>query len=73
MRRQRARITIPDLLFVLFAIAVLGALWPVWNNLFESNIGEIPTGTAWLLQLILPMALLVLVTVIFAKAARGVP
>lgn len=70
--RERARITIPDVLFLLLTLGFLAALWPVFADLFSANSGEVGPGVGMLYQMILPMGLLVIFTVIYSKAIRGV-
>jgi hypothetical protein len=73
MRRdERARLTLPDLAYVLASIAFLGALYPVFWDSVQGRLGELSTGTVYLLQLVLPLALLVLLYVIYIKATAGV-
>jgi hypothetical protein len=66
----RARITIPDLVHLLYAFAFLAALYPVFWTLLEGA-PTLGTGELYLLQLVLPTALLVLLWVLFAKAGGG--
>lgn len=69
---DRARITIPDVVFVVVSIGMIAVLWPVLRDRLAANADVIATPTAWLFLLILPMALLVLISVIFKTAAAGV-
>lgn len=69
---RRARITVPDLMFTLFSLAALGALYPVFHDHFQANLDVMGTGPEWLWQMVLPMALLVLMSVIYLKATQGV-
>lgn len=68
---NRARLTVPDILFVLMSFGFLLALWPVFQDGFEKNVGLMGPGAAILWQMILPYALLILLYVIFSKATRG--
>jgi len=72
MRGTRARLTIPDVAYLLMSLAILAALYPVWKSGFVSNISQISTSTAWLWRLMLPLALLVLFSMIYLKATAGV-
>jgi len=72
MRGSRARLTIPDVAYLLMSLAILGALYPVWQSGFVANIDEVSTAAAWLWRLMLPLALLVLFSMIFLKATAGV-
>jgi cytochrome c biogenesis factor len=67
----RGRLTVPDILFVLFAMVALGALWPVVYESLQLNADQLSTGEAYLYQLLLPGALLVLLGGIWQKAIRG--
>lgn len=67
----RARITLPDVLFLLMSLAFLGALYPVFMDGFRENVSIMSTGTAYLLQMVLPLAVLVLLSVIYVKAIAG--
>jgi len=69
--QNRARITLPDILFITWSLGMLAALWPVFYNLFQDNADVIPTGAEYLWLMILPFAILILLTVIYMKAAEG--
>lgn len=69
--RERARITVPDVIFVLMSIGFLAVLFPLLRDIMATHAGEISTGAAWLYIMILPMALLVLFSQIFRKASEG--
>jgi hypothetical protein len=68
----RARLTIPDVVFVLVSVAVLYALLPVVNGLLESAAGDFGTGVLLLFQLVAPVAALVLLAGIYRTSIRGV-
>lgn len=68
---DRARLTVPDVLWILMSLAFVSALWPVVTNGLESNAGEIGTGPLFLFQLVLPISLLVLLAMIYRKAVGG--
>lgn len=70
-RRVRGRLTLPDLVFVLMSVAVLGALWPVVRAGLESNAGAVGTGPSYIFLLLLPLSVLVLLTLIWRTAAGG--
>lgn len=70
--RQRARITIPDVLFLLMTLAFVAALWPVFADFLTANSGELGQGEMMLYTMILPLGLLVVFTIIYQKAIRGV-
>jgi hypothetical protein len=68
---DRARLTLPDIAFIVFSMAALGALYPVFSDAFAENVGHLTTGTALIFQLVLPLAILVFLYVIYRKAIRG--
>lgn len=68
---DRARLTLIDLVYILMALAYLGALYPVFSSSLESNSDSIAPGPGLLLQLILPITVLVLLTVIWVKTIGG--
>lgn len=70
---ERARITLPDLVYILFALAFLGALYPVFFEALDMQAPNMMTGSVYIYQLILPLALLVMLTVIYVKATAGGP
>ncbi len=67
----RARLTIPDVVFTLLALAFLRALYPVFWDGFEANLSEMRPGTELLFQLMLPLLVLVLLSVVWVKAIGG--
>lgn len=70
-RDDRGRITVPDVLFVLYSLAFLAVLWqPVWDGL-ENNSAIMPTGTVYLFRMFLPFAAIVMMAMIYVKAVRG--
>lgn len=71
MTRDRGRITLPDLMHFLAAMAVLGALWPVAYTLLSTEETTIGTGELLLWQSVLPVALIVMLAIIWRKAAGG--
>ena len=68
---RRGRLTVPDVIFLLASVAFLGALYPVFWSGFRANINLLSPGTAYLFQLILPLAIIVLLSVVYVKAAGG--
>lgn len=70
---DRARITIPDLVYALVSIFFLGALWPVFYDGYLANLGKLSTGEEYLYRLLLPLMILVLLTVIWTKTIGGRP
>lgn len=70
-RDRRGRVTIPDVVFALMSLAVLGALWPVFRSSLADNAGEVGTGTGYLFGLWLPLAILVFLTMIWRAAVGG--
>lgn len=72
MRDARGRLTVPDVAFILMTLMIIRILWPVLNTTFLDNLGEISTPTAWLFRLVLPIAILVLFSMLWLKATAGV-
>lgn len=69
----RARLTVPDVFFVLMTLAFLGALYPVFWSLLEGTAApHMGAGALFLWQLILPFGLLVIISVIYMKGTAGV-
>jgi hypothetical protein len=68
---DRARVTIPDVAFVLFTVALLGALYPVFSDALAGSAGQLSPGVALLLQLVLPAIVLVMLYSLYQKAIRG--
>lgn len=72
MMDARARITLPDILYGVAAIAFTAALWPVVTDALEANLHLMSTGTVYLSRLLLPMMLLVMFALFYVKASGGV-
>lgn len=68
----RARLTIPALAYLVFSLAILYALFPVFKSGLAANRDITSTGTEYLLALVLPLAVLVIFSVLFRKATEGV-
>lgn len=68
---DRARITIPDILMLLMAFAFLGALYPVFWGFYSDNLSYLSPGAKYLFQLMLPLLLLVIYTVVYRNAVGG--
>lgn len=68
----RGRLTVPDIAFVTFSLAIVAALYPVFWDRFQANLGVMSTGTAYLFQLILPLLVLVMLGTVYVKATAGV-
>jgi hypothetical protein len=68
---DRARITIPDIVITVGVLAILGILYPVFASGLGNNLTEMSTPTIWMFRLMLPMALLVILSRLFRKAIVG--
>lgn len=68
---DRGRITIVELLTGTFALAFVGALWPVVADSLDSSTSLMSTGEIYLIRILLPLMLLVLLTVIMVTAGQG--
>lgn len=67
----RGRITIVEIVTAVFALGFVAALWPVVQDALESNVDMMSTGEAYLIQLLLPLMLLVILSVVFVTANAG--
>jgi len=68
---DRGRITLPDVIYLLIGVVLIGILYPVFKSGFISNRGSMSTGSQYLWLLVLPIALLMLLGLAFRKATRG--
>lgn len=67
----RGRITVPDVVFIVMSLAVLGALSPVLYDALDTNVSGMSTGEAYLFQMIVPFAVLILLSMVYVKATAG--
>lgn len=65
-RRDRARLTIPDVITALVSLFFLGALFPIYRDALTS--ASTSTGVQLLSVFMLPLAILVMYHVIFRRA-----
>lgn len=68
---DRGRITIVEVMVVLFALAMVRALFPVFNNALSSNLGSLSVGEVYLFRLLLPLMLLVLLATLYTTAGQA--
>lgn len=68
---NRARITLTDLIYFLIAVVALAAFQPVVNEQLNQNAGSMNEGTILIIQTVLPVAILILMAVIYVKAGIG--
>jgi len=68
---DRGRITLPDVVFLLFGLACLAALGPVFYELLGQNAGEFGTGTGLLFQALIPALIVVIFGLIYVTAVGG--
>ena len=68
MLDDRARITVPDVLFAAASIFLMGALSPVFMKGLNNHLGNMDEGTVWLFRLLLPLLVLVFFSAIYRKA-----
>lgn len=66
---DRARVTIGDVVTTLVALAALRGLYPVYRDMLEAH--DIGEGPEALLATLLPLAILVLLGVVYTKAGVG--
>lgn len=69
---SRARLTVPDVLFVAANLAAFGALYPPYMTFIQDNAGQMTTAELYMYQLVGPFMILMLFTVVWAKATKGV-
>lgn len=55
----------------IFALAFVGALFPVFFEIFDQNAASFGEGTEMLVYLMLPSLTLVLLALLFAKGVGG--
>jgi hypothetical protein len=70
-RDTRGRLTIPDVVFLLAALAFGAPLVVVFVDGMEANAGILTTGELYLYQLLVPGTVLVMLAVVFRKAVQG--
>lgn len=68
---DRARITITDVIYVLMALLGLAALMPVFNEVLETAAPRLSEGEELIFATLLPVAVLVLLAIIYVEAQRG--
>lgn len=71
MSSDRARITIVEVVLVLFALAMVRALYPVFNHSLTISLGSLSVGETYLFRLLLPLMLLVLLATIYTTAGQA--
>lgn len=70
-RDRRARLTMPDVVMLLAALAFGAPLIMVFTDAMETNAGIMSTGELYLYQLLVPGLIIVMLAVVFRKAVRG--
>lgn len=68
---DRGRLTVPDIVFALMAVAFLGALWPAVYSGYQDAQPLMSTGTELLYLLIPAIIVLVLLFTLVRKSVRG--
>lgn len=67
---MRGRLTLTDVVYLLFALAALAGLYPVYDDLLGSATGmSAGAGTAF--ATLLPAAALVMLAIVFVEARSG--
>lgn len=69
--RERARITLPDVVLLLASFAFLAPLAVILYDLLGKRVSVLTTGQLLLLQAVVPLALVVLLTAAYSRAAEG--
>jgi len=72
-REDRGRITIVEVVVVLFSLAVVRALYPVLNHALEVSLDSLSVGETYLFRLLLPFMLLVLLATLYTTAGQANP
>lgn len=65
---DRGRLTLTDVVFYLLAVVALRALWPVLDEQLQAP-GGMDQGTLLLFQTMLPLAIIILIAVVWVKSA----
>lgn len=68
---DRARITIADIVLLVFGLAVLVGLYPVFRGFLEDAAPDLDPMTLVVFQVVVPLAVVVVVAMLSAKALRG--
>lgn len=68
---SRAQLTIPDVVFFGVGLAILGAFSPVIYQLLDMRADQLSTGSAFLLQMVVPGVLVTMLIILFAIASGG--
>jgi hypothetical protein len=69
---DRARITLPNVMLWLMAMAFLAAFMPAFSDGLSAAVGQTIPGTLLLFRVLPGLAVVVLLTVIWRKATAGV-
>lgn len=68
---NRGRITIVEVVVVLFALAMVRALYPVLNQSLSVSLDSLSVGETYLFRLLLPLMLLVLLATLYTTAGQA--
>jgi hypothetical protein len=71
MGDKRGRLTVPDVLFLLMSLAFFAPLTLVFYDGLDMSASYLGTGTGYLYQLLPPLAILVLLSVVYVKSIGG--
>ena len=69
---DRARLTITDVVYILVALAAMAALWPAFNHVLGLVTNDLAPGEQLLFSTLLPVAVLVLLAIIYVEARSGI-
>lgn len=69
---DRGRLTLPFLVFFLFAFGLFAVLFPVFQEALEGTAAQMSPGTLLMWQLFPAAAGAILLTVVYQKATAGV-
>lgn len=69
--RDRARVTVTNVVYTLLALAALAALWPVLEEMIRAAAPILPEGQELVFASLLPIAITVILGVIYVEAITG--
>lgn len=72
MTRDRGRLTLTDVVTILFGLAGLAALYPVYSMFLADLAPRIPEGVELIFGSVLPFLIVVLLGVIYAESRGGI-
>ena len=71
MNYDRGRITIPDLIMMVFGVAVVAGLQPVFSSMLDNTLQSTGPMTSAALQVFLPAVALLMIAIVAGRATGG--